>query len=239
MARARAASTFRSPPVSSAASAGGEGGVEDPAHVVQQRLGNGLAAEGPDHRAQLGLHVEGQAVVDGVDGAVRSEQAVAALAVGVVGEEVEDAHAPEAVVVGGVLDQGEEMLLEVGVHEELERSLSVGAVPLDGQGDEPPAQRLGEEIGGDLALVEPGGKVPERPLAALRLVDGQRGGAVQGQLGQERGVAAPRHAALHPHRAGGQDGGRVRGRGRPRAQGLWPFLRGQRCPPGSMGPPHT
>jgi len=57
-------------------------------------------------------------------------------------------------------------------------------VPLGGKRDQPPAERLREQVGGDLAAEEPGREVPEGPLPALRLVDGQRGGAVEAQLDQ-------------------------------------------------------
>ena len=49
------------------------------------------------------------------------EQAVAALAVGVVGQQVEHADRPQAGVVAFVLDQREVVLLEVGVDEQLHR----------------------------------------------------------------------------------------------------------------------
>src|SRR6185369_11718622 len=57
------------------------------AHVVEQGSGHGLLAEVPDHGAELGLDVKAEAVVDAVDGAVLGQQAVAALAVRVVGDE--------------------------------------------------------------------------------------------------------------------------------------------------------
>src|SRR3546814_14265997 len=63
--------------------------------VHPQGLWDRLAAELPDHRAQLELVVEHQAVVDAADAAVEAEEAVAALAVGVVAHEVEGAHRPQ------------------------------------------------------------------------------------------------------------------------------------------------
>ena len=56
-----------------------------------------------------------------------AEQAVAALAVGVVGQQVEGADRPELVVVVLVLEQGEVVLLEVGVDEPLQRALARAA----------------------------------------------------------------------------------------------------------------
>ena len=127
-------------------------------HVGEERARDGLAAEVPDHRAQLHLLVKRQAIVDGVDGAVVAGQAVAALAVGVIGEQIEDADALEPIAVLGVLAQREVVLLEIGGHEELDRSLAIRAVTADGGRHQAPAERLGEVIGGDLALVEARGK---------------------------------------------------------------------------------
>jgi hypothetical protein len=47
-------------------------------------------------------------------------------------------------------------------------------------------------IGGELALEEPRRKVPEGPLAALRLVDGERAGVAECDLDEEGGVGRPR-----------------------------------------------
>ena len=62
----------------------------DASDVDDERLGDGIAPELPDHRAQLRLDGEAQAVVDRVDPVIEAEKAVPALAVGVVHEEVED-----------------------------------------------------------------------------------------------------------------------------------------------------
>ena len=72
--------------------------------------------------------MEGQAVVDGVDQVVGAEEAVAALPVGVVGDEVVDADLLEALAVARVFAQGEPVLLELGLDEELERPLAVRAL---------------------------------------------------------------------------------------------------------------
>ena len=58
-----------------------------------------------------------------------STQAVAALAVGVVGDDVEHGHAPQLRVGRLVVEQGEVVLLEVGVDEPLQRALADGARP--------------------------------------------------------------------------------------------------------------
>src|SRR5205807_3662100 len=81
----------------------GEPRAEEAPHVAEQVAGNRLAAELPDDGPQLRLGVEGEGVVDRIDDAVLAEQAVAALAVGVVGDEVEDADGLEALAMRGGL----------------------------------------------------------------------------------------------------------------------------------------
>src|SRR2546428_704393 len=127
-----------------------------------------------DHRAQLGLDVEAEPVVDGPDAAVGSEQAVAALAVGVVGDQIERADPGELITVRGLLAEREVVLGEVRVHELLQRAFAVGPIAPHREGHEPPAERLREVIRGQLALEEAGRKIPEGALAPLGLVDGER-----------------------------------------------------------------
>src|SRR5881628_1959174 len=69
----------------------------------------------------------------------------------------------------GVLVQREVVLLEVGLDEELERPLTVRPGALDRERDEPPAERLGEVPGGQLALEQAAREIPQRPLAAFEL----------------------------------------------------------------------
>ncbi len=121
---------------------------------------------------------------------------MAALAVGVVGDEVERADLLEPRVVLRALEQGEVVLLEVGMDEGLERPRAVRSLAQDRGRDEPPAECLGEAVGGDLALVETGREVPERPLAALGFVDGERRFPGEGQLGEQGDVAGRWHPAL-------------------------------------------
>ena len=211
--RARRLSARCSSASSSSASAGGRPASSEAAQILQQRRRDRLLAEVPDHGAQLGLRVEGQAVVDRVDPVVRHPEAVAALAVGVVGHQVEEADALERLAVLALLQQREVVLAEVGRHEELERPLSERPLPLSREGHQPPAERLREEVGGDLAPVEPGREIPQRPLAALRLVHRERGLAVEAALDQEGGVAAAGHAPLDRDLPAGQQverDGRVR-----------------------------
>ena len=121
-ARARTSTPSRSNVPSSGTSVSGRPASTSALHVVEVRVGHRLAAELPDHRAQLELGVEAQPVVDGPDVAVGVEQAVAALAVRVVGQEVERADALELGPPSLVLDEREVVLLEVGVDEPLQRT---------------------------------------------------------------------------------------------------------------------
>src|SRR5438876_1114549 len=132
--------------------------------VVAHAVGQRLAREIPDHRPQLGLDVEAEPVVDGPDAAVGSEQAVAALAVGVVGDQIERADPGELITVRGLLAEREVVLGEVRVHELLQRAFAVGPIAPHREGHEPPAERLREVIRGQLALEEAGRKIPEGAL---------------------------------------------------------------------------
>src|SRR5574341_2292481 len=57
--------------------------------ILKERLRNGLAAEFPDDRSQLWLGVKRQTVIDAPDCLVRAFQAMPALSVRVVGDQVE------------------------------------------------------------------------------------------------------------------------------------------------------
>src|SRR5438445_351613 len=165
-----------------------------------------------------------------VDGAVLAEQAVAALAVGVVGDQVEGADALEALVMLGALAQREVVLLEVGGDEALQRALAVRSLlAAHRERHHVPAEGLREVPGGQLAAEEAGRKVPEWPLAAAGLVDGERAGVVEPRLDQERGVAAPRQPALHGEVAAQEHLADARGRHHSLAT-TWPLARGQTWP---------
>src|SRR2546426_12511642 len=69
------------------------------------------------------------------------------------------------------------------------------------------------EVRRQLALEEARRKVPERLLAAKRLVHGEPGGAVEVQLGEERRVRAVRHAAAERDPAAREQRERVSERG--------------------------
>src|SRR5262249_40228229 len=178
--------------------------ARDAPDVGQHLTRDRLAAEVPDDRAELRLDVEAEAVVDAVD-PVRAEQAVAALAIGVVGDEIEETHPLELRPVLGLLPQGEVVLLEIGIDEELEGAFAVRPVALDRERHEPPPERLREMPRRELALVEPARKIPERPFPALGLVDRERLRARKRHLGEEGRVRGPRHAALEGHLAAGED----------------------------------
>ena len=66
-----------------------------PAQVLLELLRDWLAGEVPDYRAQLGVGVERQAVIDAPYALVDAEQRVASLAIGVVGQQVEETDAGE------------------------------------------------------------------------------------------------------------------------------------------------
>ena len=166
--------------------------LDEPTQVVAHVVGQRLTGKFPDHRAELGIDVEAQTVVDRPDAPVGTEQAVAALAIGVVGHQIERADAREPVAVRRVLAQGEIVLREVRLHELLQRALAIWPVAAHGERHQPPAEGLGQVIGRELALEEAGREVPERALAALGLVDGQRAGTVERDLDQERRVGAAR-----------------------------------------------
>jgi hypothetical protein len=143
-------------------------------------------------------------VVHDVNAAIFSEQAVPGLAVAAVDDQVEGADGLQRVVVLGTFEQREVVLVEVGVHEPLHRARSEGTVPLHGLGYQPPAQPLRHHVGGDLSAVEAGRVVPQRALAAERLVHGPPGLAVEGEVDEERPVRAPRQPSPEGDVAVGQ-----------------------------------
>ena len=59
-----------------------------------------LAREVPDHRPQLVVNVEAQPVVDGDDAPITGPQTMPALAIGIVGDKIEDAQRSEHVGAG-------------------------------------------------------------------------------------------------------------------------------------------
>ena len=137
-------------------------------------------------------------MVDAPDVVVTVDEHMAALAVGVVGDEVEhgDARQCGLQVVAGFLN-GEVVLLVIGIDVPLHAALTVGAVTDDGGWHQVDLHRLTEHIGRQLTPVQAGFEVPQGALAAHWLVDGlTHRSTVDDQFHQERRVAAPRHAAL-------------------------------------------
>ena len=96
-----------------------------------------------------------------------------ALAVGVVGDDVEHGDVAQlGVQLGSLLGDREVVLAVVGVDEPLQRPLAERAVLAEhGRRHDAEAHRLAEQVGGDLPLVQAGLEVPQRALAADRLVD--------------------------------------------------------------------
>jgi len=144
--------------------------------------------------------MEGQAVVDAPDVTVRVQQAMPALAVGVVNDPIEGRYDPKVRLVGG--HHGEVVLLEVGVDEELEgprAQLATGAI--DGRWDNAPPEGLADQVGGHLPLAQrPLWEIIERSLPLGRLVNRQRLLAFGADLGQVRVVRAVGHQAPDPNR---------------------------------------
>ena len=125
----------------------------------------------PDHGAEFFLVVEAERVVDAPEAAVGRLQDVAALAVGVVGQRVEERELPQPF--GMLLAQLEEGAAVVGRNVRLQRAGAVfqAVFALDRGRDQVPAEFAAEPVGGDLAAVEIGREIPERVLAPRGLVD--------------------------------------------------------------------
>src|SRR6185437_14843479 len=97
-------------------------------------------------------------------------EGMATLAVGVVGEDIEEGDPEQLGAVG--LDQGFGVALGVVVDVPLDGANPVRPVPNDGWRNEMPTKRLGDEIRGVLTLVEGAvGKVPEGNFSPAWLID--------------------------------------------------------------------
>ena len=112
---------------------------------------------------------------------------MAALAVRVVHRRVEDRHPAQPGVV--LDDHRDDVDVRVDVDPELERALAERAVAQDRRRDDPPADRLADDVPGrDLAVGQrPVREVVERPLAGGRLVDGLDDDRVLGSAGRRAG----------------------------------------------------
>ena len=241
-ARARARSAARSSGPRSSASGSGRPWAASRLAAARIVLGDRLAREVPDDRAELRLDVEAETVVDRVEAAVSPEEAVPALAVGVVRDEIEGAEARERRAMLRALAEREVVLLELGVDEQLDGARAVRALARERRRDQAEAEGLGQAVGGHLAPVEPSREVPERPLAALGLVHAERGGAPARHLHEEGGVRGPGEPSLDGDLASreeldGRDGGGSRHR--PALVGAVPVRAGARWPPGFIGRPQS
>ena len=139
-----------------------------------------------------------------------TQDAVAALAIGVVADDVEQCHGTKPVVeLGHRFHHREVVLGEVAGHEPLHRPFADGAVSQHGRRHHVDAQRLAHPVRRHFASVQTRLEVPQRTLTAHRLVDGRVGPAVMCDVHEERGVAAVRHPAFDLDLAAQQVGHRV------------------------------
>ena len=234
-------------------------------------VGHRLSGPAPQDSAELGVGVEADAVVDAVAVPAGHRQHVAALAVGVVDHGVEDHHPAER---GGVLvDEGDVVVTVVDTVEDVQPPRPLGQRPHDGDGllvvggllpdlhhpgavgpvteerqrHDVPAEGLGHQVGGPLAVGEGAvGEVPQRPLPRDRLVDHGRAGHVadEGRVGRRHHPAVQRQLAAEEARHSAPSPEIRRGASgpapglRPRAgDGRWPARTGG--PPGRSDPRRT
>ena len=188
----------------------GEGGQRLQAVVV-----DGCSGPPPQHGPELVLDVQRDAVVNAVDAAVHPGQDVAALAVGVVDDSVEDRHPPQPRVVGvhqchlpaGVVVGGEHRKIacrngigrtqihQPGVirllHPQLHHSETGRPLPNDCVRHDVPAERLGDQERPVLAAGQRAvGEVPQRLLSGDRLVDALHDAVRQAGLAAEGRVTS-------------------------------------------------
>ncbi len=135
---------------------------------------------------------------------------MAALAVGVVGDDVEEGHRPQPVVqLGELLVDGEVVLTVIGGDEPLHRPFAQRSVAQHGRRDHTEAERFAQQVGGDLPAVQTGLEVPQRTLSAHRLVDRRVRQTFVFDVDEERGVAAVRHPPLDADLAAEQVSDRI------------------------------
>jgi hypothetical protein len=124
----------------------------------------------PEDGAELWFHVKADPMVDPQDPPVGQGEEVTDLPIGVVDHCVKEGDPAEALIAS--LYQGEAIHGRVGGDPQLNGPRSKRTVAEDGGGNDPPAGEGGELVGGNLPVGEgAGGKVPQGPLAADRLVD--------------------------------------------------------------------
>src|SRR5205814_66235 len=116
---------------------------------------------------------------------------VSRLAVRVIGEKVESGYASQ-IEVGTFFEQIAHRARRLGIQVKLHRSDPVRPVANDGRGDRWPAERLTDQIGAELTSVQRAvRKVPQRPLAFARFVDGPARFVFEAQVYGERVIRAP------------------------------------------------
>ena len=169
----------------------------DARHPDEDLVVDRCTAELPDHRAELEIGREAQAVIDAPDVVLVVDEHVTALAVGVVRDHVEHGHvAQHGMQVGARLVDGEVVLLVVGGDEPLHAALAQRPVTDDGGRYQIEAHRMAQRVRRELTSVQTRLEVPQRPFTTERLVDALTGAFAVGDVHEERGVAAPGHAAL-------------------------------------------
>ena len=84
-------------------------------------IGKWLSAKLPDHSAQFEIGGKTNTVVDAPNLVVQTKQAVAGFAVGIVGNDVENAYSAKLIVqIFALFENGEVVLFNVGVDEVLQ-----------------------------------------------------------------------------------------------------------------------
>ena len=87
----------------------------EPAQFAQQIGGDWLPGIIPDDRAQFGLSVKAQPLVDRHDAGIAGAQAVPPLAIRVVGDDIEEGQSLKAVPEIGIVAEGEEVRVLVAL----------------------------------------------------------------------------------------------------------------------------
>ena len=164
-ARARARSAARSSAPRSSASGPGSPSAASRLAAARTSSGTGSPAKSQTTVRSFGSRVEAETVVDRIEAAVPSEEAVAALAVGVVRDEIEGADARQGRAVLRALAEREVVLLELGVDEQLDRAWAVRALARQRWRHQSKAEGLRQVVGGHLAPVE---ALSGSPRAAAR-----------------------------------------------------------------------
>src|SRR5690606_11424941 len=177
-------------------------------------------------------------VVDGPDpGVVGLAEQVADLAVGVVGQDVQEGYRPQAGVGGD--DEGTGIPLQVLFEETLGGAGAERAVGEDRLGDDAQAEALRKPVTGHFTAGQcPMGEVPQRPLASLRLVHPRPALSVAGEEGGVGGAGEQpidRHQVETRRRGGFLHDASLFGVPRKAQSAKCPLEAGQRCPSGSSG----